>query len=429
MTKPEVPTRSLWRVRDYWIYWWARAGSVLGSQVSYIAVPLYAVAVFPNTAQASLVTVCGYGSGLLFALPAGVVGDRYNRRLVLVAADVGRAAGLGVLTWQAAAGSPSLPVTCAVALGVGALNVVFDSAAAAALPDLVGVDLVARAMARNQSRDFALALVGPLLGATLFAAGAQWAFALDLGTYVLSALLLSFLATPLTPPPATRPDGGGSLAAIRGGLARVRADRPLRQTMLYLSVLNLVLTAGVFAVVAHFQTIGQTAAVGIVLAAQSVGGLVGSVAADRLCARFSPTTLLYVHGATWFAGLVVTAAFPTAPVAAVTLALVWLVAPAVRVAFGAHLVAVVAPELRARVNSASALSASTLSPVGPLLAGLLLTVVGFGAVLTTLAGIALLAVVGLIVVPDRIRRLDWTPAHADGGPGRPRVWPARCVSR
>lgn len=411
MNPGAAPARSLWRNRDYWIYWWARAGSVLGSQVSYIAVPLYAVAAFHNTAEASLVTVCSYGSGLLFALPAGVVGDRYNRKLVLVAADVGRAAGLGVLTWQAAGTSPSLLLTCAVALGVGALNVAFDSAAAAALPELVGAGLVARAMARNQSRDFMLALVGPMLGAVLFQAGAEWAFALDLGTYVLSAALLSLMATPLALPPNTRSSVGGSLASIRDGLACVLDDRALRQTMLYLGVLNLVLTASVFAVVAHYQTIGQTASVGYVLAAQSVGGLAGSLAAGRLCARFSPTTLLYVHGGVWSVGLAVIAVVPTATVAAVMLALVWLVAPAVRVAFGAHIVAVVAPDMRARVNSTSALSSSALSPVGPLVAGLLLAVVGFDRVMATLAVIALLAVMGLIALPDRISGLPWQPAH------------------
>jgi MFS family permease len=231
---------------------------------------------------------------------------------------------------------------------------------------------------------------------------------------VLSAVLLGFVSTPLSPPGDARSAQEGSLASIRGGIACVRGDRALRQTMLYLSVLNLVLTASVFAVVAHFQTVGQTSSAGFVLAAQSAGGLVGSVAAGRLCSRFSPTTLLYLHGGIWFAGLAAIAAVRTATIAAVMLALVWLVAPAVRVAFGAHIVAVVAPEMRARVNSATALSASTLSPVGPLVAGLLLGVAGFGYVMAMLAVIALLAVVGLIAVPDRIDSLKWKPARDAG---------------
>lgn len=105
-------------------------------------------------------TVCSYGSGLLFALHAGVVGDRFNRKLVMVTADVGRALLMGLLAWQVVAGDASLVLMCLIAL-----SVVFDSAAAAALPDLVGEKLFARAMARNQSRDFTLAMIGPVLGA------------------------------------------------------------------------------------------------------------------------------------------------------------------------------------------------------------------------------------------------------------------------
>ncbi|WP_043726905.1 hypothetical protein [Kutzneria sp. 744] len=72
-------TTTLWRNTDYLLYWWSRASSVLGSQVSYIAMPLFAVSALHNAVEASLVTVCAYGSGLLFALHAGVVGDRFNR--------------------------------------------------------------------------------------------------------------------------------------------------------------------------------------------------------------------------------------------------------------------------------------------------------------------------------------------------------------
>lgn len=162
---------TLWRNSDYLLYWWSRASSGLGSQVSYLAIPFYALHTLPDPVEGSLVGVCGYGSGLLFALHAGVVGDRFNRKLVMVVADVCRALLMALLAWRVAVGVPSLALMCLVALSVGALSVVFDSAAAAALPDLVGDGLVASAMARNQSRDFALALIGPFLGAILLTAG------------------------------------------------------------------------------------------------------------------------------------------------------------------------------------------------------------------------------------------------------------------
>ncbi|HTI25130.1 MAG TPA: MFS transporter [Kutzneria sp.] len=381
-------TATLWRNADYLRYWWSRATSILGSQVSYLVLPLFAKSVLHNAAEVALVTVCGYGSGLLFALHAGVVGDRFNRKHVMVATDVLRAALVGILLWQAAVGGATLWSLCLIALAVGALSVVFDSASAAALPDLVGEDLFARAMSRNQSRDFVLAMIGPLLGAALFTAGPAWAFAVDAGSYVVSAVLLAFISTKLTvaPQPSRR-----TLAMIRNGFRTVLADRLLARLTLYLSVLNLVLTAAVLATVVHFSQ----GTIAIALAAQSVGGLLGSLVAERLHRRLSVGAILGLHGGLWFAGLTAIGLFPTTPVVAIGLGLGWLAAPALRLALGSRLVAVVQPDLRARVNSAISLSTSSFSLLGPPIAGFAVGIVGYGG---TMVGLGLLAVLAVLLV-------------------------------
>jgi MFS family permease len=377
---------TLWRNSDYLLYWWSRASSILGSQISYLAIPLFAVTTLHSAAEASLVTVCGYGSGLLFALHAGVVGDRFDRKLVMVAADVVRAALLGLLAWQAAVGGASLLSMCLIALAVGALSVVFDSAAAAVLPDLVGEGLFARAMARNQSRDFALALVGPLLGAALMKAGPAWAFTVDAASYVVSALLLAFLSVAAR---GTRPVGL-SLTAIRLGIRLVVRDWLLVRVTLYLGVLNLVLTAAVFATTVQFQQ--QSFTVGLALAAQAAGGMIGSLVADRLHGRFSATVLASSHGTLWFLGLVAIGLVTTTPVIAVSFGLGWLLGPALRVAFGARLVAAVGPEARARASSATSLVTSSFSLLGPMVGGLLVGPLGYGGAVVALGLVALAAV-------------------------------------
>lgn len=381
-------TATLWRNTDYLRYWWSRASSVLGSQVSYIAVPLFAKpVVHDNAAQLSLVIVCSYGSALLFALHAGVVGDRFDRKRVMVAADVARALLVGLLAWQAAVGGAQLWELCLIALAVGALSVVFDAAAAAALPDLVGADLFAKAMSRNQSRDFVLALAGPLLGATLLTIGPQWAFAFDAVSYALSALLLGFISTKLTAAPQSR----RTVAMIRDGIAVVLKDRLLGRLTLYLSVLNLVLTAAVIATMAHFSPAG----VGIALAAQSAGGLLGSLVAERLHRRLSVKAIVAVHGGLWFAGLTATAIAPTTAVVAVGFGLGWLLASALRLALGSRLVAVVRDDMRARANSAISLCTSSFSLLGPPLGGLTIGFVGYG---WTMAALGLLAVLAVSIV-------------------------------
>lgn len=381
-------TTTLWRNTDYLLYWWSRASSVLGSQVSYIAMPLFAVSALHNAVEASLVTVCAYGSGLLFALHAGVVGDRFNRKLVMVSADLARAILVGFLAWQAAVGGASVWSMCLIALSVGALSVVFDSAAAAALPDLVGEGLFARAMARNQSRDFALAMVGPLLGGALLQAGPKWAFAADAGSYVISALLLGFLSTKLT----TDRRAQRTVAMIHDGIRAVVKDRVLGRLAVYLSALNLVLTGSVFATFVKFGTVSAGSA-GIAVAAQAVGGVLGSLAAERIRRRLSARAIVGLHGGLWGAGLLAIALVPTTPVVAVGLGLGWLVAPALRLVLGTRLIEVVAPDMRARANSAVSLSTASLSLLGPPIAGLAGGVLGYGG---TMAGFGLIALTAML---------------------------------
>ncbi|MFC0430311.1 MFS transporter [Kutzneria buriramensis] len=387
-------TATLWRNGDYLLYWWSRASSILGSQVSYLAIPLYALTVLHQSPTAALVGVCGYGSGLLFALHAGVIGDRFDRRLVMVAADVCRAVLMGILAMQAAFGVASLLSMCLIALAVGALSVVFDSAANAALPDLVGEELFARAMARNQSRDFALGMAGPLLGGALVAVGPKWAFAFDAASYVVSAILLVFIRTPLAP--GAGPGRRRTLAMIRDGLGWVVKDRTLRRMTLYLSVLNLVLTAGVFATADHFVARAEPLGQGFMVAVQAVGGLLGSLVAERLHRTRSVRAIIGLHGGLWFVGLTAAGILPVAPVIAFGFGIGWLVAPALRIAFGSRLVRVVPTDVRGRVNSAVSLSTATFSMVGPAVGGVAFGLVGYGV---TMVGLGLVALAAVLLAP------------------------------
>jgi hypothetical protein len=62
-------TATLWRNKDYLLYWRSRASSILGSQVSYIALPLFAKHALRNPAEVALVaqSVGGLLGGLWFA--------------------------------------------------------------------------------------------------------------------------------------------------------------------------------------------------------------------------------------------------------------------------------------------------------------------------------------------------------------------------
>src|SRR3712207_3129186 len=87
-----MPPASLWRHPVFLRFWVAQAVSLLGSQVTNLAVPLTAAMILgAEPAQMGLLLAAGSFPWLLFALAAGVWVDRLPRRPLLIGADIGRA--------------------------------------------------------------------------------------------------------------------------------------------------------------------------------------------------------------------------------------------------------------------------------------------------------------------------------------------------
>ncbi|MEV4887891.1 MFS transporter [Nonomuraea sp. NPDC055795] len=69
------------------LFWLGSAASGLGSTLTLLAYPLLVLALTGSPGQAGLISAVSLASGMLFALPAGVLVDRWDRRRVLLGAD------------------------------------------------------------------------------------------------------------------------------------------------------------------------------------------------------------------------------------------------------------------------------------------------------------------------------------------------------
>src|SRR3954462_11673643 len=91
-TETQSTPRSPFRNPDFVKLWTAGTISLLGTQVSLIAIPFIAVLVLHvPPIQVALLGTLEFLPFLLFTLPAGVWVDRLPRRRILVSGDVGRA--------------------------------------------------------------------------------------------------------------------------------------------------------------------------------------------------------------------------------------------------------------------------------------------------------------------------------------------------
>src|SRR6476661_3930450 len=178
----------LWKNRDYVILWCGQTISIIGTQVSQLAFPLLVLALTGSPAQAGLVAAARTVPWLLFALPAGALVDRWDRKRVMIAADAGRAlalASVAVALWLDRLTFVQILIAAAIE---GTLFVFFFVGERAALRNVVPSEQMTTAMAQNEARFFGASLVGSPIGGALFGLGRAVPFLVDAISYLASTV-------------------------------------------------------------------------------------------------------------------------------------------------------------------------------------------------------------------------------------------------
>ncbi len=156
----------LWRHREFLKFWAGQAISLLGTQVTQLALGLTAAVVLQASALEMGVLGTLYSVPyLLFGLAAGVWVDRVHGTPLLIVADLGRAALLATVPLAALTQQLSMPLLYVVSFGVGTLNVIFNLALRL-VPAVCGVPRRA-AGGQHQAGIFASIALGSLVGGVL----------------------------------------------------------------------------------------------------------------------------------------------------------------------------------------------------------------------------------------------------------------------
>lgn len=181
--------------RNFRLYAAGQAVSVIGDRVAIIALVFLVIHLtHSSTVALALFYVCRVLPTLLGGLLAGVLVDHFNRRRLMVGCDLSRALLLiaiptltGLQLW----------VLYPLVLVLYALTLLFDTAADAALPDVVPEERMtaANSILRGIQTvgDFAYAAGGALV----FFLKLQAPFYIDAGTFVFSALMITGMRLPI----------------------------------------------------------------------------------------------------------------------------------------------------------------------------------------------------------------------------------------
>ncbi|MEO8423467.1 MAG: MFS transporter [Actinomycetota bacterium] len=208
--------------RDFRLLWSGMTVSLVGDGIFIVSLAWQVYQLSDAPTALSLVGLAMTIPNVLFLLIGGVVSDRFDRRRVLIAADLIRGVAVGAMGVLSLTGHLELWHLMVLAAFYGGGTAFFGPAFDAIVPDLVATDLLIQANALDQFvRPAAWRLAGPALGGFLVAWSTGGAFLVDAATFGISIVALLLMS----PHPIAAPPKGAhttAFAEVREGFRFVR---------------------------------------------------------------------------------------------------------------------------------------------------------------------------------------------------------------
>ncbi len=288
--------------RPFRLLFSATAVSNLGDGVSALAFPWLATLITRDPMLIALVAFATNLPWFLFSIPAGVIVDRYDRRLLMVRADLFRLAltcGVIALVFSVPEFPPPgdalnyILVLAVFGMLLGTAEVIRDNAAQTVLPSLVAKSDLETANGQLWSVEQVMgSFVGPPLAGLLIAIAVPAPFTLDALTFGIAAWLVWCIALPRRPIPPRRRIG----PEIAEGWQWMRNHATILRLALMLGVINAVSVMAMTILVLFSQEVlGLTAAQhGLLMTAGAAGGVIGGLIGPKIIARIGPQEGVFV---------------------------------------------------------------------------------------------------------------------------------------
>ena len=389
--------------------WTAQTISLFGDQVTLLALPLCAVLLLgAGPTQMGFLTAAGWAPHLVLSLVVGTwIDQRHHRRLIMIAADLARAAILASIPIAYLFNVLTLGQLYAVAFLAGAGSVFFDQSWSGFFQTVVPRRLFVMAQSRLSTSRAASQVGGPsLAGALVSIVGAPAAMAVDGASFIASAFFLRSIRAEEPLPPAE--DGSTFWSRTKEGFAFIFHHPLIRAMVLCVTVINffnLMFTA-IYVLYASRELGLSPGVIGLVFGVGALGGVAGALLSPAAARRMGigPAIIL---GSVLFPGalLIVPAAGGPQPVVIACLLAAMFIATVGVMFFDVNLnsvSALVTPyRLRGRSAGAVRLFGYGCRPLGALLGGYLGSTIGLRETMVIAGTGGLLGVIFLLASPFR----------------------------
>jgi MFS family permease len=261
--------------RDFRRLWLGLLASTFGSQFTIVATYVQVFRLTGSVVAVGVIGLVGFVSLVVGTLAGSTFLDAFDRRKILIGAQLGYAVSSGTLFLGALAGRPPIGLIYAAVAGIAATSAIDGPTRNAMTPRLIERQLLPAAAALNQLTWNGAGLVGPALAGVVVAKlGFPWAYAIDLASIGL-LLLASISVRPMPPEEGEQVTVGWR--AVREGFAFLRGRRVLQSTFL-VDIIAMVfgMPRALFPVLALTQFHRGETVVGLLFAAPAVGAFVGA---------------------------------------------------------------------------------------------------------------------------------------------------------
>ncbi|MDQ3749701.1 MAG: MFS transporter [Acidobacteriota bacterium] len=277
----------LWRNRNYIFLFSAQIVSLLGSGVTTVGLALFA---YQLAGGESATAVIGNAlflrilAFLIFSQPAGIIADRFNRKYILIAADVLRFGLLALFpfiteVWQ----------VYALIFLINAVTAFFTPTFEASIPEVVGEEHYVKALSYSRVAVDIEAVAAPAVAGLLIVwLGVRWVFWFDAFTYLVSALLVLPVAMPHLKKAFAPLSVSDFLTELTVGTRIILREPSLRQAIVLSFAEALAGAAAIVATVVYVHDVlgyGDTA-FALMMAGLGLGSTLAAIALGRATGRY-----------------------------------------------------------------------------------------------------------------------------------------------
>lgn len=286
---------SLWKNRNFRLLFTSAAATNLGDGLIAVAVPWLATLLTHDPFLIGLVAGARNLPWFLFALPAGVITDRFEHRRILIIADclrIALALSLLALALLAQPGTAPVLIMAGLTFVLGSAEVLRDNTAQTFLPSVVDKSQLERANGAIWSTE---QLIGQFIGPPLAGVLIGLSVALPFGTQTVMLLAAVGLVAQISLPKAVQTTPHLPMAAaLREGIGWLWRDVQLRRLAFILGGFNFIGYGfwAVFVIYAQ-RVLGLDAfGYGVILTLVACGGLTATLLGPRLLRHITPTTAI-----------------------------------------------------------------------------------------------------------------------------------------